>query len=441
MTSDNPYLHVTQTDRASYSLTILLVSLSLLSFTCTTAPEDKRLLITNTDASCTEAWIQVTGETGKEIVLTRDSKEVRRFMLTSSSMEIMDDTLEPKTTYAYTAIRADNGERSNGVDITTLDTTSHNFTWQTYTFGSNTSYLLDVAIISENDIWAVGAINITDTSVNGFTTYNAVHWDGNRWELKRIRYFGGCSLVEYPALRASWAFSKNDIAVTNGGSIGWFNGTEVTLDCEVNPLLTGAINKMWGTSANDLYVIGNDGSMTYHHGGQWQKLESGTNLPFQDIWGDNGEILAIASDKFGFGGQYLIGISGNSVKQMPTDITTASAFSSIWFKSNRKYFLAGNGVYAKHSLSDTQWEIDPISQPLETFFNSIRGSGLNNIATVGEGSYIAHFNGMSWKVYNELRNQPDRLSSVAVTENMIVAVGYKYVSGIEYYGVVYVGRR
>ncbi len=92
-------------------------------------------------------------------------------------------------------------------------------------------------------------------------------------------------------------------------------------------------------------------------------------------------------------------------------------------------------------FSDPAWELDPISQPLETYFYSIRGSSLNNIVTVGEGSYIAHFNGVSWKVYNELRNPPDRLLGVAVTENMIIAVGNKYVSGIENYGVIYIGRR
>ena len=39
--------------------------------------------------------------------------------------------------------------------------------------------LYDVAIIDENNIWAVGEIWIADTSSLGYTKYNAVHWDGN----------------------------------------------------------------------------------------------------------------------------------------------------------------------------------------------------------------------------------------------------------------------
>ncbi|NOX65840.1 MAG: hypothetical protein GXO85_08580 [Chlorobi bacterium] len=74
-----------------------------------------------------------------------------------------------------------------------MDTTSHNFAWETYTFGgvNGSSYLKDVAIINENNIWAVGEIHTEETDQfdsNGVWVkpYNAIHWDGSTWELKRI---------------------------------------------------------------------------------------------------------------------------------------------------------------------------------------------------------------------------------------------------------------
>jgi hypothetical protein len=127
------------------------------------------------------------------------------------------------------------------------DTTSHNFTWEKYTFGGGggDSHLKDVAVIDENNIWAVGEIYMKDSLGNDeINPYNAVHWDGKKWELKRIRYYGNCSAVEYPPLRGIWDFSANNIVITNGGSIGWFDGNNVRLDCEVNQLLSGAINKI-----------------------------------------------------------------------------------------------------------------------------------------------------------------------------------------------------
>ena len=44
------------------------------------------------------------------------------------------------------------------------DTTSHNFTWQTFTFGEHSSSTLyDVAIINDSSIWAVGEIYMNDS--------------------------------------------------------------------------------------------------------------------------------------------------------------------------------------------------------------------------------------------------------------------------------------
>ena len=74
----------------------------------------------------------------------------------------------PSQTYTYQA-QYNKGfafERSGVVTAKTLDTTSSNFIWQTYAFGSATagsSYLNDVAIINDTDIIAVGAVYLTDS--------------------------------------------------------------------------------------------------------------------------------------------------------------------------------------------------------------------------------------------------------------------------------------
>ena len=143
------------------------------------------------------------------------------------------DSLNPNQTYNYQVVLSpDTTIKSEKVTAQTLETTSHNFTWQTFEFGEHSSSVLyDVAIIDENNIWAVGEIYMNDSLGNADPiAYNAAHWDGNQWETKRIKYYGNCSAVEYPPLKAVWAFSGTNIIVTNGGSIGWFNGSTITLD-------------------------------------------------------------------------------------------------------------------------------------------------------------------------------------------------------------------
>ena len=42
---------------------------------------------------------------------------------------------------------------------------------------------------------------------------------------------------------------------------------------------------MWGTSDNDLYIVGNNGLIAHYDGRQWQRIESGTDTQIRDIWG------------------------------------------------------------------------------------------------------------------------------------------------------------
>ena len=56
------------------------------------------------------------------------------------------------------------------------DTTSNNFTFQTFTFGASnagSSYLQDVAVISDSDIWCVGAVYL-DSADGGLFCFGAV---------------------------------------------------------------------------------------------------------------------------------------------------------------------------------------------------------------------------------------------------------------------------
>ena len=161
------------------------------------------------------------------------------------------------------------------------DTTSHNFTWQTFEFGQHSSSVLyDVAIIDENNIWAVGEIFMNDSLGNPDPTYyNAIHWDGIEWMPKRILYNGGTW-----SIKSVFAFSSNDIWFS--AFVRYLNGQFVELP--IPGILMGwGVNKIWGSSSNDLYVVGNGGNIAHYNGSQWTKIESGTTLHLTDIYGDD----------------------------------------------------------------------------------------------------------------------------------------------------------
>ncbi len=87
------------------------------------------------------------------------------------------------------------------------------------------SVLYDVAIIDENNIWAVGEIYMNDSLGNpDYKVYNAAHWDGIEWELKRIPYYYN-GQTYYSGIKAIYAFNENDIWFGTGNMIRW-NGTQ-----------------------------------------------------------------------------------------------------------------------------------------------------------------------------------------------------------------------
>src|SRR5690606_36726848 len=174
------------------------------------------------------------------------------------------DSLLRGKTYKLKSASIDYGVMSIEISVTTMDTTSDNFIFETWTFGDiGSSVLFDVAIISEDNIWCVGEINIADTSVNGYTTYNAEHWDGSEWQLKRIFFptvCGSPNLTSYPA-KAIFVFDNDEVWITSSGDkIAILkNGEQINKFC-LPSNVSMSINKIWGKSSNDLYVVGNNRS-------------------------------------------------------------------------------------------------------------------------------------------------------------------------------------
>ncbi|MEP0862807.1 MAG: glucosyl transferase, partial [Ignavibacterium sp.] len=345
------------------------------------------------------------------------------------------DSLLPNQTYKFQAsiqpfnhsgLPAEGRHSSNELTVTTMDTTSHNFTWQSWEFGQHSSSTLyDVAIIDENNIWAVGEIYMLDSLGRPDpNAYNVVHWDGTKWELKRIYHYSQCNPVDYPPFRAIWAFSDTQIVLTSGGSIGWFNGKTNRPDCSIRPLLTGAINKLWGSSSEDLYAGGNNGNIAHWDGRKWTKIESGTTISISDIYGivDNFQqkkIYCTVSDILNHPGFYkILVITNNKIDSISWNKNRST--ESVWANSKNVIYISGGGVFQNKS---GQW-IEELSLPL-IYTNTIRATGLNDIFAAGAFGFIAHFNGSSWRVYEEFLNyQSKSFYTLSVKNKTIVLVGF-----------------
>ena len=428
------------------------ISLFIIAISCdsTEPPTNISLTLKLEDVSCTEAWLQLTTnniQLPATINLLINNSVTQTFSLSTNDSVLYIDSLLPNQTYKLIAAMQQSNNVSNEVTVTTMDTTSQNFTWQTFTFGERTSTLYDVAIIDENNIWAVGEIYMND-SLGQSMRYNAIHWNGSSWELKRLYYYGTCSAVEYPILKAIFTFSSNNIVVTNGSSIGWFDGINVRLDCAVNSLLTGSINKLWGTSSNDLYAVGNDGNIA-HYGGPsvgWKKIESGTTTALTDIYGDGENVFICGYEDFK--PTVLLKYENNIVKKIveETEFNYSKDFISgwvkgIWVKRNKLFSLTFYDLYRSNvntkGEGNALWKGD-----INTWgSNAVRGNDVNDIFTAGHNAVLWHYNGLGWKRYEELVNPTNHFRAISITGNTVVVAGFKYLNGIDRYGLITIGKR
>ena len=316
---------------------------------------------------------------------------------------------------------------------TPIDTTSHAFTWQTFTWGGGgASSINDVAIISNTNILAAGEILIIELDSLGqrdYRPYGLIHWNGTDWKLLRI--FDDLNLSITP-IRGVFISSANDFWFAAGSIYHW-NGisshAELSLSRFDIPNSNVLITKIWGTSSSNLYGVGTGGIIVHYNGSSWQKLESGTTFNFQDIYGAKNsntgewEILALAAQHDTLPIQtQLLQIQGTTVIKVETFPTL---YFSVWFVPGRKYFLSGDGILFKNRLSDTSW----IAKPLGTITNNtsgcIRGNNLNDFFVSQLYLDIIHYNGSTWYDYvNEMSGGYGSYQRTALRGNTMVAGGW-----------------
>jgi hypothetical protein len=309
---------------------------------------------------------------------------------------------------------------------TQTDTTSHNFLWTRYVIGDASgggSQFNDVAIINDTLAIAVGDFYRNDTE------FNAAIWNGLEWTPKRITVNFRGNMVTLP-LQGIFAFSATDIWLVGSLPIHGDGQNWNIYDLRsMSGLESISLSKAWGSNSSDMYFVGNAGSIVHYNGTSWSKIESGTTLPINDIWGDYNcktgqyEILCVASDILESLNKEIIRINGTTAQIISKD-GIGGVLSSVWFKAGSKYYVAGGGgVYEKNNLGDTSW-VKSQYDFTKNFIDHLRGVGSNDIAAAGGYGDVLHFNGANWKSYfDETKLTYGNYYSVDIKNNLIVTVG------------------
>jgi len=193
------------------------------------------------------------------------------------------------------------------------------------------------------------------------------------------------------------------IQVLAQGDIGWMWH---------NPLPQGnSLQSLWGSSANDVYAVGDGGTILHYDGSQWTIMSTGTKDIMYGVWG------SAANDVYAVAVKAILHYDGTDWTRLSFDIP--GYLYGIWGTSSTDIFAVGEVGTILH-YDGTDWYLmeSNTRKPLQ----SIWGSSETDIFAVGYEGTIIHYDGVSWSEMSSGTTQ--HLKSVWGTSSTnIYAVG------------------
>jgi hypothetical protein len=355
----------------------------------------------------------------------------KNFFISGTDTSYIDgdiDSLASGKNFTYKVRAYDTSDKlidtSKTLTAKTLAPTSHNIIWHIDTLGQPGDFLYDVWGLDENNVWAVGAINI-----NGIGT-NIIKWNGEEWQAFPRASFPGWG-------NSIFGFNEADIWVVGGGTIATaarWTGSSWTEYSFYPPGqdTVWALRAVWGLSPDDVWAVGDKGTIIRWDGSEWKKVQSPINLILYDIWGtDRNDIYAIhisISQQ-----SRLIKYDGIGWTDVTSQLPAGPRnFTSLWIDKSGSGYIVGNNVLYYNGGVFNRIEINQ-----DKFLLKIRGRNLTDVFTVGLNGRVHHFNGIDWINYPELFDESFEmeLRGVYVTETTVFAVGIINNGSIIYRGV------
>lgn len=363
---------------------------------------------------------------------------------------IRDTLLTPRQGYLYRAERFDgpNDQESVNIFVTTPDTTHHSIAWQVDTLGVQ-GMIRDIWIFDQNNIWAVGEIEVDSASLFGIAI-----WNGSIWTPQRFEAVGPTGAISNLRPSGIYAFSTTDVWFASGGVFRW-NGISVTpywinpFEGNPNPILSNGqgASKIWGTSGSNLYIVGTKGAIARFNGSNWTKMESGTTVDLEDIWGVDENHIWTTGTNIQDGRSVLLFFDGtkwNTIyDNLGKPLNELYAFGSVWTNRTNSFHAIGQSYLRTFSLHDAG---PPKLRNLPNEFVAFRVRGMNeaDMFVSGQGSELAHFNGSTWHLYPEIKALDGGFSAwwqgISVRTSVVAVGGMKF-TGVNAVPIVLRGYR
>ncbi len=281
------------------------------------------------------------------------------------------------------------------------DSTTQNFTFETFEFGDGfeSSWLNDVWVFDENNIWAVGYLAPSDTTISGvhITNPNIIKWDGTSWKLQP---FSGTS----NGMEGIWALDSSHIYFASGGLRKYVNGVYSTINTNLGLQNYQGIYKLWGSSESNIWGVGPWGTIVHFDGTAWSKIEFDQQWSFFGITGnkETGVAYAVGRNNNFTCVMVELNNSGPNIIYNSDNSTQKLKSYDVDNMDKDKLILAQNDIWTFDTKTNSEEIIEDL--PSGYYLPVLSSYAENDIYFWGnkldEGEKMLHYNGKRVMAFN-----------------------------------------
>ncbi len=208
------------------------------------------------------------------------------------------------------------------------------------------------------------------------------------------------------------------------------------------PAETPLLNWVFGFSDEDVWVVGNGGSVLHYDGSRWRRQSTPTEEDLWGIWGaGSDELWAVGGSGRPDAEATLLRYDGDAweLVELPEfERAGVHALFKIWGASKDEIFAVGqNGIVLQYDGDEWQEQLVGASDDLI----GVWGTGPNDVLAVGGrgGGVISHYDGKEWTTttlfrvpgINGVWMQTPGVAHLAVTEGRIAILDVEAPEEIE----------
>ncbi len=312
------------------------------------------------------------------------------------------------------------------------DTTVADFTWEVNVFSNagGPYSIYDVAVINENDIWAVGEICTAEINLpEYYEFFNAAHWNGLAWEYLPISVplvnsqtggiSGYClcnitSVMPFGPDDIWFSYALNELTHQVGEYFEYFTCTMPLDDDHTN-----ASYAAWGSGPDDIYIGSQNGNIYYFDGSELSEFGI-LEYPFSitKICGSQDIAYIAARNMSGeYTGQSIVAKVEDGILETvhysptfwPDDENPVGGMEALWSFGGDAYIMARGGLYYYSAEIDSFYLKTTYEEGGFANYGFIDMDGLNpnDIALVTNQGQVFHYNGLNWSVETTLSDEYD----------------------------------